>query len=179
MRNLVISFLGRDCPGVVFAVSTFLEKWSCNILEASQTILAGEFAALFIVEAPDDVDAAALGRGMTEELEGKVVDLSIVARPTRGQDWEDDSNAEPFVICVDGPDRPGLIASISGIFTRYRVNIKHMKGTLEKEGQRRAMFVFEVLVPAGCDLTGLKTELEKRGHEHVQRVTEQQHHKFD
>ena len=53
MKKLTISFLGRDCPGIVSAVSQILGQTGCNIIEVTQTILCGEFAAIFIVQAPE------------------------------------------------------------------------------------------------------------------------------
>ena len=50
MKKLTISFLGRDCPGIVSAVSQILGQTGCNIIEVTQTILCGEFAAIFIVQ---------------------------------------------------------------------------------------------------------------------------------
>lgn len=40
MKKLTISFLGRDCPGIVSAVSQILGQTGCNIIEVTQTILA-------------------------------------------------------------------------------------------------------------------------------------------
>lgn len=52
MQKYTASFLGRDCPGVVATVSRILEETGCNIEEVTQTILSGEFAAIFVVAAP-------------------------------------------------------------------------------------------------------------------------------
>ena len=38
MKKLTISFLGRDCPGIVSAVSQILGQTGCNIIEVTQTI---------------------------------------------------------------------------------------------------------------------------------------------
>lgn len=54
MQKYTASFLGRDCPGVVATVSRLLGETGCNIVEVTQTILSGEFAAIFVVQAPDD-----------------------------------------------------------------------------------------------------------------------------
>ena len=55
MQKLSISFLGKDGPGIVATVSQGLSDNNCNILQVTQTILGAEFAAIFIVDAPDEL----------------------------------------------------------------------------------------------------------------------------
>ncbi|MBO4295525.1 MAG: ACT domain-containing protein, partial [Desulfovibrio sp.] len=54
MQTLSISFLGRDCPGIVANVTQTLSGLNCNITQLTQSILGGEFAGIFIVDVPDD-----------------------------------------------------------------------------------------------------------------------------
>ena len=42
VNHIVISVIGRDCPGVVYAIANALSKEKCNIEELSQTILKGQ-----------------------------------------------------------------------------------------------------------------------------------------
>ena len=55
MSKIAVSILGIDCPGVVYLVSSTLSSLKCNIEEISQTILKGQFAAIFIAEKPDEM----------------------------------------------------------------------------------------------------------------------------
>ncbi len=106
MQKFTASFLGRDCPGVVATVSRLLEESGCNIEEVTQTILSGEFAAIFVVAAPE-TDAESLRARLAAGLAAAKVDLSVLVRPAiRGQ-WGEDLHCEPFVVTADGPDRPG------------------------------------------------------------------------
>ena len=77
MKKLTISFLGRDCPGIVSAVSQILGQTGCNIIEVTQTILCGEFAAIFIVQAPENVTEESLHTQLALGL----VDAKLDARP--------------------------------------------------------------------------------------------------
>ena len=75
MKKLTISFLGRDCPGAVSTVSQILGQSGCNIVEVTQTILSGEFAAIFIVQAPDTLEQEELRRLLLTGLEAAGQDL--------------------------------------------------------------------------------------------------------
>lgn len=65
MQKYTASFLGRDCPGVVATVSRILGETGCNIVEVTQTILSGEFAAIFVVQAPEGRSAEELREQLT------------------------------------------------------------------------------------------------------------------
>ena len=168
MEKYTASFLGRDCPGVVAAVSRLFGDMGCNIEAMSQTMLSGAFAAIFVVSAPEEMTA---GRGegvcgadclrlrLEEGLERAEVDLSVLVRPAIVEQWGANLDCEPFVVTVDGPDRPGLIGGMSRVFGRHGVNIENLKAILGEGGEGRALFVFEVMVPDTVDLGRLRREL--------------------
>lgn len=163
MRKLTASFLGRDCPGVVAAIATLFGAKSCNIDAMTQTMLNGEFAAIFIVSAPDDITENSLRRYLEEGFQRDNVDLSVMVRPAIGEKWGEDLVCEPFVITVDGPDGPGLIGAMSKIFARHGVNIENLAAILSKTGDGHALFVFEVKVPITVDIGRLRRELNHEG----------------
>lgn len=160
MQKFTASFLGTDRPGVVAGISCILDDAGCNITALSQTILAGEFAAIFIVEAPLGTRSDELFERLTKGLADNEIDLSVIVRPKADCIWHTEEPAEPFVVSVDGPDRSGLIASMSKIFARHGVNIESLNAVLGEGGQGHALFVFEVKVPANVDLGRLSRELQ-------------------
>lgn len=179
MPKLVASFLGRDCPGVVSAVASLMEQAHCDIVEVSQTILAGEFAAIFIVNAPDGIDETALSRHLQLGLAERGVDLSTIVRPAIEGCWGSQLHCEPFVVTADGPDRPGLIAGMSGVFSRHSVNIENLKAVLGEGGEGHALFVFEVMVPPEVELGRLRQELIDQGQRLSLRVSVQHRDIFE
>lgn len=159
MPKYSVSFLGRDCPGVVAAISQLFGEAKCNIEAMSQTMIWGEFAAIFIVAAPEDLKAEKLKAFLEDGLARSQVDLSVLLRPAAQAQWGKDILCEPFVITVDGPDGPGLIGAMSRIFGRHNVNIENLTAALSEEARGFAMFVFEVMVPENVDLGRLRREL--------------------
>ncbi|WP_457571497.1 ACT domain-containing protein, partial [Desulfovulcanus sp.] len=55
MQKFALSVLGQDRPGIVARVAEILADFGCNIEDLSQTILQGEFAAIYIFSKPDQV----------------------------------------------------------------------------------------------------------------------------
>ncbi len=185
MHTLVTSFLGRDCPGVVAAVAALLEVSRCDIIAVSQTILAGEFAGIFTVEAPDDVDVPTLRAHLQKGLEEKNVDLSVIVRPAMESAWGADKTCAPFVVTANGPKGTGLVAAISNVFARHSVNIesltaiqdKSVAAQVERDAsdacEAHALLVFEVMVPDAVDMRTLRRELIKQGQTHNLHVSVQ------
>lgn len=179
MSKYSVSFLGRDCPGVVAAISQLFGDAKCNIEAMSQTMIWGEFAAIFIVAAPEELAAERLKAFLEEGLAREKVDLSVLLRPAAQAQWGKDLECEPFVITVDGPDGPGLIGAMSRVFGRHNVNIENLTAALSEESSGRAMFVFEVMVPESVDLGRLRRELSMEAQRLGLRVSAQHRNIFE
>lgn len=179
MPKLAVSFLGRDCPGIVAKVTRLLEQAQCDISEVTQTILAGEFAAIFLVQAPDAVDETVLLRHLQLGMETQCVDLSVIVRPAIQGTWGDGRELQPFVVTADGPNRPGLIAGLSQVFADHGVNIENLKAVLGEGGPDHALFVFEVMIPYTADPVRLRQDLVDRGKALSLRVSAQHRDIFE
>ena len=90
MNRIVISVIGRDCPGVVYAITSALAKEKCNVEQLSQTILKGQFASIVIISAPEGVTDEQIQRVVSLSLESRDMDLTVSARY-----WDPDVD-EPF-----------------------------------------------------------------------------------
>ena len=161
MKKAIIAVVGPDRPGILAAVSGILFKQDCNIENISQTILQSEFAGIFIVSIPMELDSEQLenilNNGLAlldlhvhlKLLEHKVADFSIV-------------ESEPFVITSIGPDREGLVASITGIMARYGVNVTNLQAVF-KGGDMPGdnIMIYEVDVPQNIDHQDLHQNLKE------------------
>ena len=144
----------------------------------TQTILSGEFAAIFVVAAPL-ADADALRARFCAGLAQAQVDLSVLVRPAIEGQWGVGLHYDPFVVTADGADRPGLIASMSRVFARHGVNIESLKAILGEGGAHHALFAFEVMVPDSVDLGRLRRELACEAQNHGLRVSVQHRDIFE
>lgn len=76
MKKCVITVVGKDTVGIIAGVCTYLAENGINILDISQTILAGYFNMMMIV----DVSAAVKGfDGILSDLDrlGAEIGVSI------------------------------------------------------------------------------------------------------
>ncbi len=179
MQSLVISFLGRDCPGVVAAVSSLFEEAHCDIVMVSQTISNGEFAAIFTVLAPPAVTVQSLHAHLTNGLVDKKIDLSVMVRHAIAQAWGQSLPCSPFVVTAHGPNTTGLMAALSSVFARHNVNIENLKALMDEDGKNNALFVFEVMVPENVDLQLVRQELLVQGEKYSLRISVQHRDIFE
>lgn len=159
MSKFTASFLGSDRPGVVAAITMLFGEVSCNIEAMSQTRLCGEFAAIFVVSAPERFTAESLKEFLETGLVRAQVDLSVLVRNAAGLQWGEGLPYQPFVVTVDGPDGPGLIGAMSRIFSMRGVNIENLTAVLGETAPGQALFVFEIMVPKDIDVGRLRREL--------------------
>ena len=130
MNKVILSVLGQDRPGIVAAVSEILFKRNCNIENVSQTILQSEFAGIFIVSMPKDLSLKMLKSAMIDALHP--LDLNVHIKPLHYQESAYTSEeVEPFVITTKGPDRKGLVAGITEIIAKHKVNITNLQAVFK------------------------------------------------
>lgn len=186
--KIAVSILGIDCPGVVHLVSSTLSGLGCNIEEISQTILSGQFAAIFIADAPAGVSEDQAHSALVRTIASRDMSLSVIVRPLDEAALYHGGPAEPFVITVDGRDRPDMVSSFTRILAEHRVNIENMKALTPEsadlpddapDGTRRALLVFEVALPVSLDRSAFRRTLEDRARAMGLRVSMQHRDIFE
>ncbi len=133
-------------------MSRILGETGCNIVEVTQTILFGEFAAIFVVQATEGHSAEKLREQLAAGLAEAQVDLSVLVRPTIEGQWGRGPNPGPFGVTGGGPGQARLYGGKGGGVARHGVNIESPKAILGEGGADHALFVFEVMVPESVNL---------------------------
>ena len=80
VSKIVVSVIGLDCPGVVYAVSSTLSALECNIEEVSQTILKNQFAAIFVANKQESLDNGTIHTQLSKAIESRGMHLSVTIR---------------------------------------------------------------------------------------------------
>ena len=68
MNKLIITVLGKDRPGIIALATNLLYELDCNLENVNQMIMQNQFAGFFIVEAPQDLEAAVLENSFEERI---------------------------------------------------------------------------------------------------------------
>ena len=154
----IISVLGPDRPGILAAVSKLLLELDCNIENARQTILQGEFAGIFIASIPEGLKPPEINNRMQTAV--RPMDLTVHVKSLSLAPFATGCSCEPFVITTQGPDRKGLVAGITRILACYGVNVTNLqavfRGGDDPEGN---VMIYEVDIPADIDSQALYADL--------------------
>ena len=156
MNQYAIAAMGSDQPGIVAAVGEALLALGGNIDDSSMTILGGHFAMLLVVNAPVDRDE------LQTSLEPVATqfDLLLEARSAERHPFSDE-NRDDYVVAAYGPDKPGLVSTLSRVLADARANITDFGSRLGAD-QTFAMW-FNVSLADGTDIDALGRELGDAG----------------
>ena len=125
MASLILTVIGPDRPGLVRALSQAVAARGGSWLESRMARLAGQFAGIVMVEAPEALlaDLPALeSQGL--RIVGQVVGAveTTGGAPTAG---------ESLALEVVGNDRPGIVRDVARILAESGVNIEELTTRVE------------------------------------------------
>ena len=178
MKKAVITIIGPDRPGIIASVSEILFKQGCNIENISQTTLQSEFAGICMISMPDVASLDTLQHTMNRDLSGQ--NLHVHMTPLDDAPPEQKEPVESFVITTSGPDKKGLVATISRVIANAKANITNLTAIFEGgSNPDRNIMIYEIDVPLSTDIFSLSQGLKKKGLENNLEVTIQHKNIFD
>ncbi|MDR2827445.1 MAG: ACT domain-containing protein [Candidatus Adiutrix intracellularis] len=162
MRNVLVTILGRDRPGIIHQVSRVLADFKLNVIEVSQTTLLGEFAGLFSCTLSSEINLIDLTQLLDQKLESSGL-TQLVREVGAVPEDQVEVTTESYVVTVRGQGRPELIPEISGVLSSFEVNIDTLRAISlptapYHPGQRIVMF-FELSVPRETNQAALREAL--------------------
>ncbi|MCP3954673.1 MAG: ACT domain-containing protein [Desulfobacterales bacterium] len=159
MKKFVISVLGQDRPGIIATVSGILFEQGCNIENVDQTILQSEFSGIFIAGIPVEMDPVTLHAKLIDGV--KDLELHVFIKPLdHSQPKLEFGESEPFVLTTRGPDKKGLVASITRVIADYGVNVTNLQAVFRgTDNPSDNIMIYEVDVPADVNQKNLQADL--------------------
>ena len=159
MASLILTVVGPDRPGLVRALAEAVAARSGSWLESRMARLAGQFAGIVLVEAPDSLleDLHALERqGLRITVQNATSGPAVATGNLR------------LALEVVGNDRPGIVRDISQVLAASGVNIEELttgvvSGSFSGETLFRVMAVLRAPDMAAMD--AVRAELELLGNE--------------
>lgn len=158
-KNLAVSIIGKDRPGIVAGISRALLQTGCNIEDSSMTLLRSEFAMILIVSVPSGIAVDAVVK--TLEASARALGLSCFVRPLNpAEHSREKQSGSPWVLSVYGADKPGIVHAVSALLARRRINITNVQTKVTGSAGRPAYCMFlEVFIPARMAMPAMKKAL--------------------
>jgi glycine cleavage system regulatory protein len=155
---LVLTFVGRDRPGLVNAISERVASAGGTWLESRLVRLAGEFAGVVLVAAPQDKFEALAATLAGLETAGLRVTISPGA-PAAAAPSE-----RLIAVSIVGAERPGIVRDVTQALTRLGVNIEEFSSGVEGEpftGAEMFRADLRIRLPDGLAVEELRKTLER------------------
>ena len=155
-KNLVISALGNDKPGIVNELSKTILDHGGNITESRMMVLGGEFAIMLLVTGNEE--------SITEinsklDAIGQSLGLTLISKETQEQD--ENKKRLPYQVTVVSMDHPGIVHNISDFLSSRQLNIEEIETkTYPAAHTGTPMFSLEMIisVPADSSVKTLRDE---------------------
>lgn len=146
-KNLVITALGNDKPGIVNELSKAILDHGGNITESRMMVLGGEFAIMLLVTGvQDNIDKV----NAAIESIGQALGLTLTAKETQTQ--ENSVKRLPYQISVVSMDHPGIVHNISDFLLTHNLNIEEIEtSTYPAAHTGTPMFALKMIISIPAD----------------------------
>ena len=155
-KNLILTFIGEDKPGLVESISAVIKNHDGNWLESRLSQLAGQFAGIIQIGVDTDQAKALINSLQVLTDQG----LNIVLK--EGAESRDISIITHKLTLL-GLDRPGIVKDVSSALSNQRINVLELNTNIVKAAMTgEPMFEAEAIVEyaASTDLMVLAEQLE-------------------
>lgn len=161
MASLILTVIGPDRPGLVRALAQSVAAHGGSWLESRMARLAGQFAGIVMVEAPESLlaDLQAL------EDEGLRI---VVQTGTPGEASAGAPAGERLAVEVVGNDRPGIVRDVARVLAEHGVNIEELTtGVVSGSFSGETLFKATAFVraPDTASVAAIRAGLEFLGNE--------------
>jgi len=156
--SLVLTFIGSDRPGLVNAISQKVAAHGGTWLESRLAHLAGEFAGIVLVGAPEE-NIAALTAAL-RDLEASGLRVAVA----RSAPAPAEAGYTSLTLALFGNERPGIVRDVTQALTGLGVNIEEFSSSLESApftGLEMFRAEARLRVPSGVSSSDVQRTLEK------------------
>ena len=151
VRELAVTVLGHDRPGIIASASQILSGLGVNLTDSTMTRLRGHFAMTLVCvgePTPAEVEAAL---GPLSADGSLLVTVREIAR-----EMDEPEAGRPYVLSLHGADRLGIVAAVTAPLADAGGNITDLTTRLAGD---LYVLVAEVDVPSTVDAAALAARL--------------------
>ena len=155
VKHIVFTFIGEDKPGLVKRLADVISEHGGNWLESNLSQLAGKFTGIVLIGIEDAKRDALCAALQALKAEG----LQVVTENTGEESGTDLMEIELHIL---GPDRPGIVKSISQALQQNNFNVKQLESRITSAAMSGdPMFEADVIVQVAdqVDIDALLVEI--------------------
>jgi glycine cleavage system transcriptional repressor len=160
MKQLVITAVGPDRPGLVDEISGYLLEAGANLADSRMVNLRGQFALILLAEVVDE--AAAVKIEKTAHDVGDKIGLHVSVEPD-GSHEAAAKGGLAFHVSTYAMDQPGIVHRITHLLHERSVNIEELQTRLEPgsyTGTPQFSMEMTMTIPQTLPIKQLRDDLE-------------------
>jgi glycine cleavage system regulatory protein len=160
--TLLLTAVGSDRTGLVESLAQKIAAVGGNWEESRMARLAGSFAGIVVVS----IDSARTDQLIASLRELDAAGLQVTARAITAPAPR--ATGSRVHLSVTGGDRPGIVRDVSRVLAERGVNVEELESQMASapmSGEPLFVARAHLFVPAGIELTTLRTALEALGNE--------------
>ncbi|MEI8078843.1 MAG: ACT domain-containing protein [bacterium] len=152
--SFVISIMARDRVGIIADVTGAIRELGGNLADLSQTVLGGYFTMILVASFADGVTADGLRERLRQLVPADPFEVGV--KPRLAAPAPVPAGLAKYVLTAVGPDKIGLVATLSGFLREQAINIEDLATRVD--GDRYWMTLL-VNLPAGTEVGAFKRHL--------------------
>jgi len=155
---LVLTVIGEDKPGLVETLSRTVTERGGNWLECRMSRMAGKFAGIVRVSAPEAAVDGLIAALDELEVQGLRVGCERSGRTEPGESFT------PMRLELVGADQPGIVRAISQALSRRGVNVEELStecSDAPMSGESLFRATARLRLPSDLSVDDLRQELEQ------------------
>ena len=153
MRNIIISAIGTDRPGIVSKLSGVITSHGGNVEESRMSRLGSDFAIIMLVTVAPDWEES------LEVALKSITELTITTKPTKLIQVGD---GRKYKIDLSGADNEGIVKVLSKYLAKKSINILEMETHISHapvSGTPLFNLNASILVPGGVEEKEIQSDL--------------------
>lgn len=132
LKQLVISAIGSDRPGIVNELSQLIVQNNGNIDDSRMTVLGGEFAIILLISATS-AELDSIEQLLSQQA--SALALNVLTKRTSENALTEGASIEnslaekriPYIVEVVAMDNPGIVYKLADFFSSQNINIQSMQ----------------------------------------------------
>jgi len=163
MKRAALTFIGKDRPGIIAAVTRVLFESGCNVEDTTMTILEGEFAMILIALLPSERARRKLKIEYDRLKKRWGLHHFWKELPVqKGKDLKHPRGTKTYILSIIGKDRTGIVYGASRILAQFGLNITDLNCKISGSPARPLFaMILEVDAPNRFNIKRLDPSLKR------------------
>ncbi|MGN0866607.1 MAG: glycine cleavage system protein R [Oligosphaeraceae bacterium] len=164
-RRYAISVMFRDQVGIVADVASAIQRLQGNLLDVSQSVLQNYFSMILLVDFHQETREEQILQALRSLASLQGASFGILACPEAVEDAVPVSREDTYVLTASGPDRPGMVASLSAYLKERNINIVDLSS---RSHEGIYTMIWQIQIPPALDVQKLQRSMQLAFQPHME-----------